>query len=483
MRRRRARFAAMACVLVAALIAWEFWPRDFFFPRLTVAANAPTADISVGENIQVSKQQANTPFTECVIAADPEKPNRLFAASMYWPQSQGTSLIGYLSEDGGATWKTSLELPADRTHKSERLADPTAGFGPDGELYLVHMRTDDAEERAMGPNLGKEGAGSLDWLCLPAGATDWQLRGRIDRHIDRPWLAVDLTKGPNRGRLYCTSNVGPPQLITSSDGGRTFHLPEVPHSKTVTAYPAQPVVLSDGSVVAAYKCSRNMSNTADHTDMPTFISLNGGQSVQTGADAGHWKHPHLTPSQQTTQGFFPQLAADPGSAHFADHLYLVWAQRFDNRRTTEWILFSRSTDHGKTWSAPVSLSEQPEDANPTTDYIAYIPCVAVNKAGVIAVTWYDRRGLPGNGYPNLKGWNVRLRVSTDGGVNWHPSVQINSQPCTGNLTGWHTAGLCADAAGRFHPAWIDDRTGVAQLWTATIVAAARPISPATEASR
>jgi hypothetical protein len=61
-----------------------------------------------------------------------------------------------------------------------------------------------------------------------------------------------------------------------------------------------------------------------------------------------------------------------------------------------------------------------------------------------------------------------MRVSFDGGATWPPSVQITSQASSGKLTGWHTAGLCADSAGNFHPAWIDDRTGKPQLWTASV---------------
>ena len=61
-----------------------------------------------------------------------------------------------------------------------------------------------------------------------------------------------------------------------------------------------------------------------------------------------------------------------------------------------------------------------------------------------------------------------MRVSRDGGRTWSPSVQVTSKASTGQLTGWHTAGLCADASGNFHAAWIDDRTGKPQLWTARV---------------
>jgi hypothetical protein len=315
----------------------------------------------------------------------------------------------------------------------------------------------------------------MDWLCLPAGAATWETRGHIDRYIglDRPWLAVDTTNGPHRGRLYCAGTIGPPLFITSPDGGRTFQFPKVPHSIEYGSGPAQPVVLSDGSALAAYRSNRKVAGSTDPEHYQTFLSSDGGQSLTAGPFVTNWKHPHLRrrPAWANIQGGCPQMAVDPGSPRFADHLYIVWAQHFENRSNTEWILFSRSTDRGKSWSAPVNLSEQPDSDtdDPKRDYVAYIPCIAVNKDGNVAVTWYDRRGLsPPDSGGSMKGWNLRMRVSLDGGATWAPSVPVTSKPSSGDLTGWHTAGLAADAAGQFHPAWIDDRTGRPQLWTATV---------------
>ena len=467
MRRYWKRLAVLSALILIVVVGWWFWPEDLFFPRLQPAATGAPASILVGENVQISKPHDKIAFTECIIAADPNRVNRLFASSLYWPHADGTSLVGYLSDDGGTTWMTSLELVSDQA-KKERLVDPTAVFGSDGELYFVHVRMNDAE---AGPeSSGKEGAGSLDWLCLSAGAATWETRGRVDRPIDRPWLAADHTNGPNRGRLYCTGNIGAPYFITSPDGGRTFQFPKVPDCPRGAVYPAPPVVLSDGSLLAAFRWFRHGGFRWQPEYLRTFRSSDGGQSLTAQALAGKWKHSHLTPNMDTTQGpTFPQLAVDRGSPRFADNLYIVWAQQFYNRGTTEWILFSRSTDRGKSWSAPVNLSEQPDTDDPTQDYLAYIPCIAVNNAGVVAVSWYDRRGLPPTGAGReTKGWNLRLRVSLDGGATWPPSVQVTTQASSGKLTGWHTAGLSADAAGNFHPAWIDDRTGKPQLWTARV---------------
>jgi hypothetical protein len=119
------------------------------------------------------------------------------------------------------------------------------------------------------------------------------------------------------------------------------------------------------------------------------------------------------------------------------------------------------------------------------EYITFMPSVAVNKYGVVAVSWYDRRGLPkirlvpqdGKDGKILsyklvaEGWNVRLRASLDGGATWLPSVQVNEQAARGgiDLPVGHSAGLASGADGRFHAAWIDNRTGTHQVWTAAVV--------------
>ena len=481
MRKRRVRLGTIVCLVLAALIAWELWPKDFFFPRLTEAVEAPAAVITVGENVQVSRSHETLSFSECVIAADPNSAGSLFAASICWPRPDERGLVGYMSDDGGMTWKASLELLEDHLGKHESLCDPTIAFGPTGDLYLAHMRLPSKTPKLGENGIGKAGYGSLDLLCLPAGTSEWQLRSRIERYIDRPWLAIDQTDGSSRGRLYCIANVGPAILFTSSDGSHTLKMSDFPKlggAEKMTAYPAQPLVMSDGSLLAGFEGSRDRQPASDPRMFPVFRSSDGGQTLTFCGSVSDWKHAHLKP-KSPNMDIFPQMAVDPGSRSFADHIYAVWGQLFQNRPATEWILFSRSTDRGRTWSPPVKLSEQSDADDPPHDYIAYIPCITVNKMGAVAVSWYDRRGLPSGG--QARGWNLRIRVSLDGGTTWAPSVQVNSKPSTGTFKGWFTAGITADVSGRFHPVWLDDRTGVAQLWTASVVAGARPI-PSTEAS-
>src|SRR5206468_9466449 len=126
-----------------------------------------------------------------------------------------------------------------------------------------------------------------------------------------------------------------------------------------------------------------------------------------------------------------------------------------------------------------------------------LPAIAVNAAGVVLVAWYDRRESGDN-----MGWKIRAAASLDGGVTFTPSTTVSdvANVFTGEtewvqgeprvsgggsrrpnsvkgrsiavdlvinsffVSGGHTSGLAVGADGIFHPAWLDNRTGVSQLW-------------------
>jgi hypothetical protein len=166
-------------------------------------------------------------------------------------------------------------------------------------------------------------------------------------------------------------------------------------------------------------------------------------------------------------------------------------------------MLARSADGGKSWSDPLVVNDDSAWGGGRRGPDHLQPLVAVNRNGVVAVSWYDRRDHPDN-----IGWDVRFSVSLDGGESWAASTKVSefgyradgraeypvivlsrgggnpiSKNASGSMselgfeyfevdysrqTGGDTAGLTADASGTFHPVWVDNRTGVAQLWTAAI---------------
>jgi hypothetical protein len=70
----------------------------------------------------------------------------------------------------------------------------------------------------------------------------------------------------------------------------------------------------------------------------------------------------------------------------------VWEDGSDYSQVRIFLFYS--SDKGKSWSTPLVLSEQPADSTGDGDYCTFMPSIAVNPQGVVAVSWYDCRGMP-----------------------------------------------------------------------------------------
>jgi hypothetical protein len=198
----------------------------------------------------------------------------------------------------------------------------------------------------------------------------------------------------------------------------------------------------------------------------------------------------------------PYIAADDSSGGFKDRLYVVWT---DVRSGRSEILFSYSADNGKRWSKPLVVNDDNPNGAGKVGPDDFQPSIAVNDRGVVGIAWFDRRDIL-----DALGWRVRFTASLDGGRSVLPSVVISTEPQSfptstpwrletdeprefrasrepgqtptvggtaffNDFGGGDTAGLTADAAGLFHVVWIDNRTGVPQMWTATV--SVKPATP------
>lgn len=155
------------------------------------------------------------------------------------------------------------------------------------------------------------------------------------------------------------------------------------------------------------------------------------------------------------------IAADDGK-----NLYVAWE---DNGHGRTQVLFSASSDGGSTWSHALNIT-----ANETANGGGFNPSIAVNRSGMVGVLWYDKRD-----HPNDLGWGVRFAASFDHGKTFLPSVRVSEKDATPgprlaqegrfSANGGDTSGLDTEPDGTFRAAWIDNRTGVPQIWTTRIV--------------
>jgi hypothetical protein len=419
------------------------------------------ARIAIGPNVHVSKPRSQTAHAEVVIATDPTNPSRLLAGSMVEPSGDGAggdSVVTYSSVDGGKTWSLVLEKKGARSGLS--YADPTVAYGPDGRAYMGAIGIAGNRKRFL------EMASSRDGRI-------WTAPLKVDHDEDRPFLTVDGTNGRFRGRVYCGCSIKT-ELSTrtlgvhsSRDGGKTLErVISLPAKNTGEVMPGPGAVLSDGTLVIPYRVKP--------LDVPATFSFRIRRSKTGGASFLSEESLFVRDfrGENPNTALHPMLTVDPGSSSFKDRLYLVWSEKTPAGLQVMLIL---SRDQGMSWSHPVVISEQANATNEGRPHHAVLPAIAVNKAGIVGVTWYDTR----ESFQGKHRCHVRFRASLDGGTTWLPSecvtdiaskFVINDRPggvARGNWLG-HTAGLAADAAGEFHPLWIDDRTGIRQVFTATI---------------
>lgn len=413
-----------------------------------------SATITVGPNVQVSTNRGTEAHYEVHAAGHPSDPARLLATAIIYPTTGRRGTIVYASADGGASWTTSFQDDV-----LENTGDPAVAYGPDGTAYFaaLTLRGHPLEEKPAKPAHNWDGRKTL-LFRRPAGDTKWEGPAAFD-FADREYVVVDATDRESRGRVYVTGDPRPKSgfvVFTSRDGGRTFPDPGV-RADTTGSSLGNAVVASDGTLIGGF---------ADGGHVRAVPSTDGGRTfrpsvvVDTFVRAGMRKDP-----KHNNVNHFMSLAIDATSGPHQDRVYVAWPDRRSGRSR---IYLAYSSDRGATWSrARVVTDDPPGD---TTDQ--FMPTLAVNRAGVVGLLWYDRRDNPDN-----RSYYPRFTASTDGGATWIPSVRISTAPyAAGPVSqksafagnGGDTAGLAVTADGIFHPVWVDDRTGIPQAWTAAV---------------
>ena len=462
--------------------------------------------IRVGPEVQVSLAAADHEYDEVQIASHPTETNQLIACTVvdrHRIMLGGTRTMVFSSNDGGESWAPGPSF--------QSSLDPVCAYGPDGSAYFGAL--------TMNPP-GLNRVNDSPWLNWGEGkfyfalyrSTDGSRTWHPSRSFwagDRPWLIFDTNNGPSRGRLYLTyqSSVRPLDaqrgtpalyLTSSSDGGNTWDDPHAYAAIVGDAVygftPTGLAQLSDGTlIVSNWESLRSLANAevsdiASHPlDRPTCrISLTIISMDPTfRSSARTVKVVDKYCSETATTRTVDSLAVDTRSKAFKDRIYIAWT---DRRSGYARIMFTYSSDRGRTWAPPSVIDDMPLRARNANNFM---PTLAVNKNGIVGLTWNDRRDSSGPDYA------VRFRASLDGGETWLPSVRVSHQselgerqhmtllgdsqnanepltPITvtakGTPVGYagDTAGLTADSKGIFHALWVNERAGSYQVFTTAI---------------
>jgi hypothetical protein len=450
---------------------------------------ARVASLSV-TNVQVSRDSALA-HSEPALAINPANPNNLVAGSKFFsdPANYRFHIGTFFSVDGGRSWHDSGIIPGLGDYGT--TSDISIAFSPNGTIaYAAILACNGGVCRGAGNGSGVYVSRSRD------GGATWQTPTLVFADptgayfSDKPWIAVDGSKGPTRGTVYVawnldgnvagshadpdsgagsfhtsqTSSGAPGGVVVSRsiDYGNSFSAPV-----TLTAFDDQfkhfglgatPAVGPDGRVTIVY-------SGQDEVNKKTTYSV----QYVTSKDRGVTFSPprpavaHVVPvpdklPNSTFRNFsLPSFAISPKDGS----MIAAWA---DMRNGDADIYETRSIDKGKTWSPPYRVNhDRIRDAKDQ-----FQPALAVAPNGTFTCSWFDRRRDPKN--HNI---DVYIAQSTDDAAtfghnyritqhSWDPAIgapHVDGKSST-TFIGDYQALAVSNAT--VHPLWNDTQNGKSQ---------------------
>ncbi|MDQ6661946.1 MAG: glycoside hydrolase [Chloroflexota bacterium] len=437
-------------------------------------------------NIQVS-HDTYAAHSEPMLVEDPKNPLHLVGGSKFFTDPKHYRFkIGYFSSfDGGCTWMDGGVFSG--FGNNVLTSDVSFAFGPHDEVYAAILNTDVGFKGESGISVftSKDGGESFG---LPVNVFSVKAHQVFS---DKPWITVDLTRGPYSGTIYVVwdydhggdcgdGNLCKQELAfsRSTNEGKTFSQVQLvegnapfctnpakgrPVHSTIcdAALGSIPVVLPNGTIAITSMYIDLMSG-----HIPSRLM------VTTSPDSGiTWTSPVLAATISDIIGIFPPekyrnlslpaFACDPRTGQ----LYIVWADKATGDAD---ILLITSKDSGKTWSAPIRVNDDPlrNGAN------QFQPQLVVAPNGVVNVSFFDTRV---DAHHRLI--DVYLAQSIDAGISFLQNVHVTTQSWDPRVDApidssglqfiGDYQGLAAD--NHFvHPFWNDTRTGKQEIFTAAV---------------
>lgn len=350
--------------------------------------------------------------SEPSIAVNPNNPSQVVA--VYQPAT------AVYSTDGGQSF-TPADLPP---VEGWRIGgDVSTTFDNKGHAFLSSLHFDKLGSTSYWAHgAGRNGIfvrrsldGGKTWEKDAATVKAWKGGEPDIQWEDMPRIFADnAPKSPYAGNLYVgwiewrlTDSL---MLFSrSTDGGKTFS-----PSMRISTHAGLPrddngglvgfvgVIGSDGTIYATWNDGLAIAFTTSHdggkTFAPSRLIFDVGPPYFGGAGG--------IPGVSRAMGF-PQIGVDAREGKTGGNLYVTWS---DFRNGDVDVFTSTSRDHGKTWSAPLRVNDDPIH-NGVDQFFQWMAVDPIT--GDVYVQFYDRRNDPAN----RKTW-VTLARSTDGGKSF-----------------------------------------------------------------
>jgi|GEM_PF-2719391 len=312
------------------------------------------------------------------------------------------SVSGYsYSSDGGVTWTDGGQLPT--AGGDQVFGDPDIKTWTDpgnGNVWFFYSSI----------YVTPSGSNSLCINVSSDGGATWSTPREITTSTnasdfsDKEFMDVD----PETGRIFVSwTNFGASttmRITYSDDMGMTWNGP------TVFSAAGQ------GSVPRADPKSNNVYMVWRASSSLQFVSsTDNGLTWSTVKTAATGLVDPMNPYGSDRIGGFPSMAVSPVNGD----IYIVYNSRNLAPDFGD-TYFTRSTDGGASFSAPVTIN-----ANPGSDRVQFYSWVTVDDvSGTISAVWYDQSA--GTGTSDLT--DVYHTHSTDGGITWSCPAPLTDAP-------------------------------------------------------
>lgn len=370
------------------------------------------------------------------------------------PQEPGNAIIAYQEDrysDGGANGVlTAVTTNAGRTWRVLPLTDQPAfsrcaggntsnggDFDRSSDVWVTFGPTGVAYQAAVSFNESSAATSELVSRSTDGGRT-WSPPTKLihddDPNVEeeRPAITADPTN-PNNVYVVWDRDVfapsasqgGPAMFSRTVDGGRSWSTPRevFTPAQGLQTSGNQIVVLPNGDLVDMFH-EFAVGGQSTHPRVDQVMAIRSTDHGATWSVPIQIASPQLTGTTDPRTGeairngdIFSAVAVDPRPG--TDTVYAAWEDAGLYSEQRHQIAFSRSDDGGRTWTQPMRVS-----SNPTTQ--AFVPAIAVNDHGTVAVSYYDLSAdTAASRELATQYW---ITTSDNGGRTWSPRQQLTTGP-------------------------------------------------------
>jgi hypothetical protein len=369
-----------------------------------VLVNDPSKDSLASQDISTQSETAVASFGSTIVVAYNDSAGFL----------SDRSFMGFSrSTNGGASFIDRGHFPVPST--AFNFGDPGLVVNRLGHFYASSISFDSARPSGFNDTIGiaKSTDGGATFglpVYLPAAGVE------PNSFQDKMFIAVDTTTRPTGGNVYVTftsfpatpTGQFPIMFSRSTNGGASFSTPFQISSANTFNQGSEPVAGPSGEIYVAWLQLFGPGGTG----IVVAKSTNGGLSfgapvfvtpvLESGFGSGNM-------SGNFRVNSFPRLDVNPRNGH----VYVTYGGRSGVPGDSGDIFFTRSTNGGASWSAPIRINRDSGIKD------QFFPDLAVNSEGVIRIFWYDKRHDP----VNLR-MTLFTATSTNNGVSFGPNQQL-----------------------------------------------------------